>query len=357
MKRYNYVVGAGLLAIFVTLAYAAPGDKLFKSPGNFIIDAITDVKIITTLRSDTPWDINGTQRLPGFVPVGGMLAVMPSTSPTAWQPDSGCGIKNGFVRAGLALGTPCSVPVCADCAIPQGTLLPNMVGKFARGNTTSGTTGGGSVLVSNSNIPQIIGAVTSSGIQSQGHTHTTSHSHPGDVSLGNSAAHSHTAQHYHGTSIGFDSATHYHVANVDTIAGYRHSITNGAGENHSSAYGANNGAVTVFRFGPVLPENRPVYVSARWSTTASGAHTHGYGAVATSASSHGHGAAQSTSGGATTNNNEISHAHSTISTSALFLDNSTVDHTHNTSFDFTNGGLAVNTTPTNIEVVWVVRVR
>jgi hypothetical protein len=34
------------------------------------------------------------------------------------------------------------VPTCADCVIPAGTTMPNMVSRFTKGSTTSGTTSG-----------------------------------------------------------------------------------------------------------------------------------------------------------------------------------------------------------------------
>jgi hypothetical protein len=77
----------------------------------------------------------GGSNPPGMVPIGGMVAIMPSTHANAWQPPATNFIKDGFMRADGG-----TVPTCADCIIPAGTVLPNMVGSFAKGtSTTTGT--------------------------------------------------------------------------------------------------------------------------------------------------------------------------------------------------------------------------
>jgi hypothetical protein len=81
---------------------------------------------------------------PGMVPIGGIVAVMPNTA-GAWQPPASGQCKDGFTRAdGAAFSTH---PTCAGVVI---TASPYMVGgKYLRGNTTSGTTGGANTEASN----------------------------------------------------------------------------------------------------------------------------------------------------------------------------------------------------------------
>jgi len=117
---------------------------------------------------------------PGFVPIGGMIAVMPTTAGT-WQPPTTGAIKDGFMRADGG-----SVPTCADCSIPQGTVLPDMRQRYAKGSNvgTSGTTGGSNLYTpagtnAASNVP-------ASGLTFSGTSGTYSVSVPG---------------HYHGFSL------------------------------------------------------------------------------------------------------------------------------------------------------------
>jgi hypothetical protein len=69
-----------------------------------------------------------------------MVVVMPNVSGNAWQPPVVGAIKDGFMRAD---GTVITVThVSQGCVFAAGTVLPNMVQKYPRGNITSGTTGG-----------------------------------------------------------------------------------------------------------------------------------------------------------------------------------------------------------------------
>lgn len=355
MKRLNYIIGSLLLVAIVTIAYAAPGDKSFTSVGNFLLDSGSVIKILTDLRVNSLYNADGSQKLPGFVPVGGMIAVMPSTNSKAWQPDSGCAIKDGFVRAGLNSGTPCVVPACADCGIPAGTALPNMVGKFIRGNTTSNTAAGGNVVVALANVPQLSSTVTYAGVQSSGHTHNINHGHPSNVTDGNNQNHTHSATHSHGGSSSDDSTTHTHAIGPIGHALHEHYFTNGSGESHTTNYGSNTGPVATFRFAPAKV-NQNNYWDDQFTMRSTGAHGHGGATASDGAGGHGHDGAGMASGNSPTNNNSSSHAHGTLSATNS-LANSGTDHTHNVTFSFANGGQAVNTSPTNIEVVWVIRVR
>lgn len=69
------------------------------------------------------------------VPIGGMVAVMPSIDAAAWQPPASGAIKDGFMRADGHQIT--AANVTAGSLIPAGVYLPNMVSMVARGGTTS----------------------------------------------------------------------------------------------------------------------------------------------------------------------------------------------------------------------------
>ena len=108
---------------------------------------------------------------PGMVPVGGMVTVMPNIQGTdAWQPPATGVIKDGFMRADGHIIT--AQNVTDGSKLRAGTTLPNMIAKFPRGNTTSGTTGGNNTFkLSVLQIPQMSGSFPS-GDQSQSHTHS-----------------------------------------------------------------------------------------------------------------------------------------------------------------------------------------
>jgi hypothetical protein len=95
-----------------------------------------------------------------MVPVGGMVAVMPSTHANAWQPPASGAIKDGFMRADGA--TISAQNVTDGSVFPQGTVLPNMVGSFPKGATTTGTATAAQKLVA-SNIPQVSTTYTPAG--------------------------------------------------------------------------------------------------------------------------------------------------------------------------------------------------
>lgn len=80
----------------------------------------------------------------GAIPVGAIVPVMPNTDANAWQPPSSGVIKDGFMRAD---GVTISASHRASGAkFAVGTVLPNMVSKYAKGATTSGTAGGSAYL-------------------------------------------------------------------------------------------------------------------------------------------------------------------------------------------------------------------
>lgn len=357
MKKYNYIVAIGIVLGVVTLAFGAVGDKLFRSTTNFIIDSGSNVQILTDLRADKVTGVDGSATLPGWVPVGGMLAVMPSANSNAWQPDSGCAIKDGYVRAGNSLGTTCVVPTCSDCGIPAGTTLPNMNNKFIRGNTTSNTSGGGNVVVSEANLYTNTISTFQSGVQSAPHAHTTSHTH-GTTTDGNSDAHGHSQNHSHSYVIGADSNPHTHY--IDSYNGGIHehaNLINGSGESMCSGYSSNGGpARAVFRF-PAPKVNQTNYWDDQFiAWTATNNHTHTFN-MTIPAGTHNHSGGASPSSGGSGNNSQ-SHNHGTKTDNSLFTSTESTNHSHSASFTFPNASQqAVDTTPTNITVVWVIRVR
>jgi len=83
----------------------------------------------------------------GTVPIGGMVVVMPNVSGNAWQPPVAGAIKDGFMRADGTTIT--ATHVSQGCVFAAGTVLPNMVQKYPRGSTTSGSTGGANIQASN----------------------------------------------------------------------------------------------------------------------------------------------------------------------------------------------------------------
>ena len=78
---------------------------------------------------------------PGSVPLGCMIVAMPSIDvANSWQPPLSGTIKDGFMRAD---GTIINAGhISQGCLLAVGTVLPNMIQKYPRGNTTSGATGG-----------------------------------------------------------------------------------------------------------------------------------------------------------------------------------------------------------------------
>lgn len=77
----------------------------------------------------------------GAVPAGGMLVVMPSVDGVnTWQPPASGIVKDGFMRAdGLTIT---QAHKNQGCILAVGSVLPDMVHKYPKGATTSGTSGG-----------------------------------------------------------------------------------------------------------------------------------------------------------------------------------------------------------------------
>lgn len=136
--------------LLTTLLFATPinaADKIISSTGNLILKsgASGTVQVQGELRADKVTVTSGSA--PGSVPIGGMVAVMPTMQATdTWQPPATGAIKDGFMRADGHTIT--AQNVTDGSLLRVGTVLPNMVQKYPRGNTTSGTTGGANTQAS-----------------------------------------------------------------------------------------------------------------------------------------------------------------------------------------------------------------
>lgn len=349
MNKHRYMIVVVLLGM-VTVAFAAAGDRLYRSSGDFIIKAGNYIKITTALLIDKTPTTDGSTTTPGWVPIGGMLAIMPSTSSLSWQPPATGVIKDGFMRAD---GN--QVPPCPDCGIPAGTTLPNLTsGKFLRGNTSSTLTpSGGTLTLGQATIPAVSSSATLSGTQSVGHTHSTAHGHSTNITDGNNQGHTHSASHSHGYSIGDDTVNHIHSADlIDGSGVHQHTFTNGSGESINVGWSPAP-PTAVFQLGLRDWFNAPN--ANHFIGTAAGSHTHTF--TWSKAGTHSHTSADTTNN-APTNVNSSSHAHAAISYTGSASAND-VDHTHGTSLTFNPGvtPVSVDTEPTNIEVIWVIRVR
>jgi hypothetical protein len=130
----------------------------------------------TTVNATT---VNATTiSAPGFVPLGGMIAVTPAIDTVnSWQPPATGVIKDGFMRAdGNTVPSGQGSPL-------QGKVLPNMqtANRYPRGSTaTSWTTGTYTTGGANSQASNVTVSFGSSSIATSGsHSHT--HSADGDL--------------------------------------------------------------------------------------------------------------------------------------------------------------------------------
>jgi hypothetical protein len=142
--------------------------KIILSGGSYTTSVSDSSTLKTNIYSfSTPLDIQ--MNAPGAVPIGGMVAVMPTMDAVnAWQPAASGSIKDGFMRAdGSQIN---AGHIALGCKIALNTFLPNMVAKFAKGNATSGGTGGQSSYSLTAGQIPLLGS-TSTSIN---HRHTTS---------------------------------------------------------------------------------------------------------------------------------------------------------------------------------------
>lgn len=250
-----------LLSLFSTVAFGV--DRIISAPsGNLVLDSKSGSKII--IKKEIQTDVAS----PGFVPVGGMVAVMPNIQATdAWQPPATGVIKDGFMRADGHTIT--AQNVTDGSKLRAGTVLPNMTAKYPRGNTTSGGTGGNNTQASNvtGTAPaHYHGFGTGSGMSaagqsytgsSGGHAHTTSFISSGALS-GTGADVRTLPQYGNGPQYNLDSDTrsvtinHTHAAS--SVSGNVGLVTGGSNGNSAMTLSLTNNTVN----------NEPAYVETVW---------------------------------------------------------------------------------------------
>lgn len=272
-----------LLALVAGSAFGAD-QKISAPSGNLILDAKAGsvVKVNKTLQVDSIKNLAGTSGAPGMVPIGGMVAVMPTTHANAWQPPADCStIKDGFMRTSTTAGAACVVPTCADCVIPAGTTLPNMYQKYTRGGGTSGTTGGANTQgLAAVNIPQVSTSYTPAGSVSGSATGGgVDHTHSGSTGEGSfSYAAVIVGQ---STSLSMDWDSHLltrggnvvdstpgtynwngrkHTHDFGTSGASVYSHTHGL----SASFGGTAATITVGNASPTEVNNEPAYTEVVW---------------------------------------------------------------------------------------------
>lgn len=220
----------------------------------------------TTVNATT---VNATNIIaPGFVPLGGMIAVTPAIDTVnSWQPPATGVIKDGFMRAdGNTVPSGQGSPL-------QGKALPNMgttsggVNRYPRGSAaTSWTTGAYTTGGANtqalvlSNIPQLSTSYTPAGT-----TNTTGSSHSHDITPN---PHSHATI---GTSGASGAGSYSHI-----ISGYtnNYNVEVGAvgltigtvGSTHTHEFVGTLATITVGTpvGSMVAPNNEPSYLEVIW---------------------------------------------------------------------------------------------
>jgi len=286
-----------------------------------------------TTANITSANITNTLTGPGVVPVGTMLAVVPTFNANSWQPPATGVIKDGYMRADGG-----TVPACADCIIPAGSVLPDMRTKYPKGGSTSGTAGGANtVTIASSNLPtHTHGYSTTTGTEG-------SHTHAYSTTSGSGTSHTHGDGTYASASgavtgtIGGSDGTHVHG---DT--GHAHSQYSDEGKSVQE--------VTAGQ-GPAIPWNSGGIAMFTQSTGT------GYAVINSTGSGHGHTfslsyASNDVSG---ISGAEASHTHDVSGTS-----NTGTLHSHSVSGTTDNGGFAdtaMNNEPAYMEVVWVIRIK
>lgn len=348
-KKFKKVIF--ILGILIPATGYAVDQLIRATSGNLILDATTGATVIInkTLKVNNITDSTGIAAPPGMVPIGAMLAVMPNTHANAWQPPSDCStIKDGFMRTNSPT-TPfgaCVVPTCADCIIPAGTTLPSMYQKYARGSTTSGATGGSNTFTPTgtnltSNVPAT--GLTFSGTSGTYSVSVPGHNHAmiAGATLSVSINHKHAAESF---TSGNQSSNHTHTGTTDA---------GGSTDNYGSRYVrlGNN-----FYYGPLPASGTGTGVQE------AGTHTHSF----------------------TSGNQSAGHTHTTSVDLANFVGSSTPTGTiglvpgqdgngsitasgSNTPVGSIGGtaiaaaqtfvGIATNSQPSYVEVVWVIRVK
>ena len=286
---------------------------------------------------------------PGQVPLGGMIAVMPTMHANAWQPPATGAIKDGFMRADGA--TVSAQNVTDGSQFPAGTVLPNMVSAFPRGATTSAV------------------AATGSDTRDISHTHAMAHNH--DTSIAHT--HGYGFAHTHGTDSQLSTLNLAHQHN------YKHAHQWAYVSNISSTYSWVTVATldnTMGSWTDILVGFLPDTYKISASNTSSNSITGGYSrawlnySVPVGTSYYTSGVLAGVSGdGASAltdpqlGSNNLAHSHTTNSQSATSGTTSSQSATTFTSGAASNatttsgGSASLDIKPAYLNTVWVIRVK
>jgi len=346
-----------LLGLLLTATAALGGDLLIKSRGNIIFETGGSyVKINKPLKVGSVKSVDGSGPAPGGVPIGGVVAVVPNIHANLWQPPATGVIKDGFMRANGA-----AVPACSDCKIPTGTVLPDMVGKYIKGGTSSNTvTTRATVTLTAANIPAITksslvstGALNSSGVAIT-HTHPAYHTHG---TSDTTSTHTHTATHTHSISPSQD-GMHTHTLDLNGNSSHSHTAQGPAG--HSLSKNSIGSQPITFAFNQTNT-NASTY-NGLWRTTSDGSHTHTFSSAGVNPD-HNHNVTLSGLGTTPSGGVDTNHTHTTPSYSSGTTVQS-APHTHTwptmTIGNASPGSITLAGASSGLsytEVVWVIRVK
>ena len=351
-----------LLGLLLTATVALGGDLLIKSRGDIIFESGGSyVQVKKPLKVDSIKNLDGTDAPPGGVPVGSVVAVVPNLHANLWQPPATGAIKDGFMRAD---GN--TVPSCSDCVIPAGTVLPNMVGDYVRGGTSSGgVTTHASEMLSTTTLP----AITTPSIPTGGqvdingtaavHRHTADHSHVTSVTA---STHTHAMTHTHSYSLNAASGPHIIDSENNPGTHYHPGPTGPAGHSISrEQYNASYASV-VFTFANSCGYGSCYAYNGTWMAWTGGGHLHtnsttngpsGGGANHTHLITHG--AVLPAVGPTGYVSADHTHAVSNY-TGTPVVQSQSHDHTF-TSMTVGSGSTPISLELAYVQVVWIIRVR
>jgi len=192
---------------------------------------------------------------PGMVPLGGMVAIMPHLA-GSWQPPASGQIKDGFMLADGHIVT--AKNVAGGCAFAEGTTLPDMVNRFARGETNSGSIGcQDSFMVSNANIAQVSLAVSEGSVD-------IDHDHPATNVIGGTHEHSYISPN---GETAIDLGSQYPVGDLETTTttgGGAHSHTVDLPPLSTTIQSVSAQTVTLGSPTPTAIDNRPAHMGVVW---------------------------------------------------------------------------------------------
>lgn len=316
-KRISIIALLGLT--IATIAFGV--DKLIDQPsGDLILDSNNQVIIKK--------EIIAQVQSPGFVPIGGMVAVMPNVS-GAWQPPASGAVKDGFMRADGSTVSDAESPL-------NGQVLPTMTGNtYARGDSTSGGTGGANSQASNVTVGDHLATTLEGALADHD-----------DIDIAH--GHGFTQPSAHGiTQPAFNVPGHYHGFGLGSgLTGGSHDHTfQDLGEIFNSDAGP-GGISSINNYGAAA--------NITPNITSSGDHGHGGTIGLVTGGSNGNAAfAASRSTDVALSNNHSGGAVTSLGTTNKSI--SAHDFTSNISHSVTNN--SVNNEPKYVSVIWVIRVK